>query len=206
MNRKSKITASELMAQLKSDPRFVTNQRAKEEQRLRREEEFRKAEGPIVAELRHVGFAVQSAWDLVNTPASYPKAVPVLLAHLQREYPGPIREGLARALAVPEGRSGWDQLVHLYANEIEPRVKDGLAVALAGSVDESVLDQLIDLAKDTRHGPSRLLLLRALERAANSNARAHATLGELASDPDLKKEIAFILRRVRKTKVTPEST
>jgi hypothetical protein len=169
-----------------------------EEERLKREAEYRHAEAPLVDELRAAGFQVQSAWDLVNTPGSYPKAVPILLAHLPRPYPAAVREGIARALAVREASCGWEVLTRLYQDEHEVRAKDGLAVAIAAAANDELISDVIALARDTSQGPSRLLLLGALERSADPRARA--ALMDLGTDPDLTKEIQVILRRLKRTK------
>lgn len=196
---KKKITAAELMAKLNADPEFVAKRARKEEELLKREAEYRRAEAPLVDELRAAGFPVQSAWDLVNTPGSYPKAVPILLAHLPRPYPAAVREGIARALAVRETKvPGWNVLTRLYIDEPEDRVKCGLAVAIAAAADDEVIGEVIALARDPRHGSSRLLLLRALERSADPRARA--ALMNLGTDPDLTKEIQVILRRLKRAK------
>jgi hypothetical protein len=193
-----KVTAAELLAKLSADPNYVAARQLEEEARQKRAEEWRRAEAPLVDELRAAGFAVESAWDLVNTPGSYPAAVPILLEHLPRHYPAAVREGIARALAVPEARVGWDLLIRLFREEREARAKDGLAVAIAAAADEDLVDDVIELARNTEHGPSRLLLLGALERSANP--RAKAALMELGTDPDLKKEIRVILRRLKRPK------
>lgn len=192
-----RITASELMARLQADPEFVARRAKEEEERQQRAAEWRRAEAPLVEDLRAAGYAVESAWDLVNTPGSYPKAVPLLLAHLPRPYPGPVREGIARALAVPEAKVGWSVLTRLYRDEQDKRAKDGLAVAIAAASDEDVIGDVITLVRDTRHGPSRLLLLGALERSVDP--RAKATLTNLRTDPELQKEVQLILRRLKRT-------
>jgi len=193
---KKKITAAELMAKLNADPEFVAKRASEEEERLKREAEYRRAEAPLVDELQAAGYQVQSAWDLVNTPGSYPPAVPILLAHLPRPYPAAVREGIARALAVREASCGWDVLTRLYRNEHEVRVKDGLAVAIAAASNDELITDVIALARDTSQGPSRLLLLGALERSADPRARA--ALMDLGTDPDLTKEIQVILRRLKR--------
>ena len=138
---------------------------------------------------------MQSAWDLVNTPGSYPTAVPILLEHLPRPLPPAVREGIARALAVPEAKAGWDVLTGLYRHELEARVRSGLAAAIAAASDDEVIGDVIALTRDARHGSSRLLLLSALERSADPRARA--TLMDLGTDPDLTKEIQVILGRLK---------
>jgi hypothetical protein len=196
---KKQITAAELMAKLNADPEFVAKRARDEEERQKREAEYQRAEAPLVDELRAAGFEVQSAWDLVNTPGSYPKAVPILFSHLSRPYPAAVREGIARALAVPEAKvAGWDVLVRLYRAEPEARVRSGLAAAIAAAADDELIGDVIALAKDTRHGSSRLLLLSVLERSRDPRARA--ALMDLGTDPELKKEIQVILRRLKRAK------
>ena len=196
---KTRITAAELLAKLNADPEFVAKRAREEAVRLEREAEYRLAEAPLVDELRAAGFQVQSAWDLVNTPGSYPKAVPILLAHLPRSYPAAVREGIARALAVPDAKDpGWSVLIRLYVDEPEDRVRSGLAAAIASAADDEVMGDVIALARDARHGPSRLLLLNALERS--TDPRARAALLNLGADPDLTKEIQVILRRLERAK------
>jgi hypothetical protein len=193
-----RITAAELMAKLNADPKFVEQQAKEEEARDKRDIEYRRAEAPLVDELHAAGFPVKSAWDLVNTRGSYPKALPILLAHLQRAYPPAVREGIARAMAVREARFAWDVLTRLYRNDQDDRSKDGLAVAIAASANDDVVAELIELARDESQGPSRVLLLGALERSADPQARA--ALEDLNTDPDLTKEIQIILRRRKRAK------
>jgi len=198
---RGRMTAAEHEAWLKETGQYGAmeeRRRLQEEERLKREAEYRLAEAPLVDELRAAGFQVQSAWDLVNTPGSYPKAVPILLAHLPRPYPAAVREGIARALAVREASCGWDVLTRLYREEHEVRAKDGLAVAIAAAANHELIGDVIALARDTSQGPSRLLLLGALERSADPRART--ALMELGTDPELKKEIQVILRRLKKPK------
>ena len=198
MTKKKQITAAELMVQLSADPEFVARRARDEEERERRAAEWRRAESALVDELRAAGYSVESAWDLVNTDTPYVSALPILLDHLSRPYPDAVREGIARALAVPGARFGWDVLVQQYTDEEDGRAKDGLAVALAAAADEDVIGDVISLARQTKHGPSRLLLLRALERSANPRARA--ALADLKADPELTKEIRVISSRIKRTR------
>jgi len=69
-----------------------------------------------LAELREVGLDVKSVWDLINAPARYEQAIPVLLQHLRLPYSDRIREGIARALAVPDARHAWPTLVAEFKN------------------------------------------------------------------------------------------
>jgi len=191
------ITSAESAARLESDPVWVAERDKRHAEFEKQWAELDRAEAPLVEELRAAGFQVQSVWDFVNTRDSYPKALPILLAHLPKPYPAAIREGIARALAVPETKAlGWDMLLRLYREEQECRSKEGLAVAIAEAADGEVLDDVIAVLRDTSHGESRVLLLKVLEKS--KEPRAHATLVELANDPDLYKEIKVIIKRLER--------
>lgn len=192
--RATGISAADLMADLNADPEFVAKRACAEHERLERVAEWRRAEAPLVAELRAAGLTVESAWDLVNTASPYPGALRILLDHVRRPYPARVREGIARALAVPAAKFGWSALKRLYSDEQDHEVKDALAVALAAIADAEVIDEVIALARDGRHGASRLLLLSALERS--SDPRARPALMELGTDAELEREVQVILRRL----------
>jgi len=185
-------TAAELVAELEADPEYVAQREQRDDELRRKEAEWRRAEAPLVEELRGAGFEVDSTWDLVNTSTPYPAALPILLEHLKRPYPDRVREGIARALAVRDARFGWETLARLYGQEeAGTDAKDGLAVALAAASDDEVVDEVISLARDRVHGESRLLLLRRLKRSRAAQARA--ALEEFAGDPVLGQEARRLL-------------
>lgn len=192
------MSAADLMAKLDADPEFVAKRQREEEERQARVAEWRRAEAPLVEELNGAGFAVNSAWDLVNASEPYPDALPILVKHLQRPYPSRVREGIARALATSQSKFAWEVFTRLYREESATDAKDGLAVAIAEAADDGVIEDVISLARDRTQGPSRLLLLRALERS--KTPRAKAALIELETDPELEKEIKVILRRLKRRK------
>jgi len=92
------------MAELERDPEFVARRAEQERRRRQIADALREIEAPLVDALRRVGEDVTSVYDLVNTTRRYPHAIDVLFEHLQRPYPDPILEGIARALAVRDSR------------------------------------------------------------------------------------------------------
>lgn len=182
---------------------------ARERGRTRRAARLAIEEKPILMELRNAGFAINSVWDLVNTSHRYERAIPILLKHLLDPYSDRTREGIARALAVPEQevQSAWRTLVEEYrkapegrgsvapddSEEFPLRAKDGLAVALSATVTDATIEELIALAKDPANGDSRLLLLRGIRKSKNPAAKK--AIEELASDQALAKEIASWTKR-----------
>ena len=203
MKEKSWQTAAEYLAERAKDPEYVERERKREEELKRLEEEYDRAEKPLVQDLEAAGFPVRSVYDFVNTTQSYQGALPILLDHLQRSYPAAIREGIARALAVPEARFAWPLLVRPYREEPNEQVKDGLAVAVANTADKSVADALIGLIREPQLGDSRLLLLGALPRLGIDRARE--VLEELQTHPQLGKEARVLLRRLDRKRRTQKS-
>lgn len=198
MPRRGPITAKELLEQLSRDPEWVAGMAAKERERREIEAEVARAEAPVLRDLRTVGVDIESVWDLVNTADPYPLAIPVLLDHLQRDYPPVVTEGIARALAVREARPAWNAIARRFRRETEERVKDGLAVALAAIAGDDQLDELKGWILDARHGSSRVLLLSALggRRLRSSGDFFKKLLG----DPQVAKQAQAMLDRLKRLK------
>jgi hypothetical protein len=188
---KQAMTAGEFLRVLEADPDYVSRRAAQDEKLAKLDAFYREAEAPLISELAKIGIKVGSVYDLVNGGNSYDSAIPLLLEHLRRPYPDAIREGIARALGVPATRAvGWQQLVNEYrqTDKEQNRVKDGLAVALSGASNDSVIQDLIDLVRDQRNGTSRVLLLLGIRKSKRPEAKQ--ALNDLADDPELALEIS----------------
>lgn len=198
MRQHTAKTAGELLAELATDPRYQAH-RAEQERVLRSQSEAdRVAEAPILAELRGAGVLVESIWDLVNSANPYPEALPILLRHLQRPYPPRVREGIARALALPESITGWATLRKVFEEEKDTTThgpKWALACALAAAADEDVIRDLSALAREPRHGLVRLAFVKALVRSRDPVAGK--VLEELRQDPAFEQEIRRVGGRQR---------
>jgi hypothetical protein len=191
--RKKRLTLAEHDAALRAAGEYdamIALQAKQEAERKAQADEWRVAERPLVEELGALKLdsEIRSVWDLVNRDSPYPSAIPVLLAHLQRAYPSRVREGIARALAVPEARSVWTDLERLYRDETSGEVKTALAGALAAALTPSQVPRLVALARDSTLGESRIPLLSALRRSTHQEAVA--ALHELERDPDLRIELS----------------
>jgi hypothetical protein len=202
--RKKPITAGELLEQLAADPEYQARMAKKQAEFDKRDAELERAEQPLLKALAAIGINVTTVYDLVNTRLAYQEALPVLLEHLQRPYPVEIREGIARALAVRGARFAWHRLRELYAEEEDPRMRDVLALAVGNSADQTVLDQVISLARDPQHGNSRLMLLFALKRFKRDPRAWHA-IQDLATDPTFAYEIGRYLKGREKRKANKAS-
>ena len=198
MNERKKpsqgITAGELMAQLAGDQEYQRKAKAAEAERQIRVQELRRAEQPIVEDLRSAGVEVNSVWDLVNTADPYPKALPILLDHLQRGgFPDRVMESLGRALAVGPAASVWEALRQPYLAAQGCGEEEGLAVALAASATADHLGALIALLDETSRGSTRIHFLRPIKRVGGK--RGLDVLRSLRDDPLFGKEARALLKR-----------
>jgi HEAT repeat protein len=198
---KKRQTAAEYVAELEKDPEFVRRRQEREARTQQYLDEMHRAEISLIDALAEAGIRVTSVWDLVNTRAQYPDALPILFDHLQRPYPDSVRSGIARALAVPEAKRWWRPLLELFRSNEETKVngfKTALACALIGAVDEDVLGDVIELVQDPTHGEHRVVLLSALSRSSSIEARG--ALERAAKDPQLAKEARIQLRCLARRK------
>jgi hypothetical protein len=200
--RKGYRTLAEFHAELKAEGKwdeYIARRKQQDDAVQRMMEKYARAEEPVVRASQAAGAKVNSIWDLVNTKQPYPALVPILFAHLDGPYPFKVREGIIRALAVRESRPYWDELVRRYlaeTDESDNGMKWLLHQSIAAAADASVLDTLIKLAIDRRHGRHRALFVDALARIKTPLAKAALT--ELANDPDLAWEFKRVFRKPRK--------
>lgn len=193
------MTLEELLSLCAEDEEYQRAKAAADAERDQHWAGLKSAHEPLVEALNAVGYPVGAVWELMESGRPYPHAVPILLEHLQRDYPDQVRGYIARALAIPEASNGWPIMVREYAAASDGPGKDGLAVALSALVTEERLDEFLELAHDPRHGESRLLLLFGLQRLSRrKRSRAREAYEELASDPVLGEEVRRVLRRRRR--------
>ena len=189
------MAADEFMKQLEADPEWRAAEAEKERRVAEQEASYAEQEAPVVAALVEVGVEVESVWDLVNRGDDrYADAVPVLVEHLQDEsYPDRVREGIARSLSFRKAAPAWPAIVELYRSTTDSfDLQQGLAVAMAGTVTDETVDDLVAEAHRDEHGESRLLLLLGLERLRTP--RATAALESLRDHPELGAAAARKLR------------
>lgn len=188
------MSATEFMAQLQKDKEYQARKAAFDAELQERASVLRAAEQPIVADLRATGVQIDSVWDLVNTSAPYPAALPVLVEHLERGgYPERVMESLGRALAVKPSVAFWERLKARWLGARNPGEEDGVAVALAGCADEAQLDDLIDFLSVEERGQSRIYFIRPILTLGGDRGRE--VVEALRGDPVFGKEASALLKR-----------
>jgi hypothetical protein len=176
MPKGKRETAAELMARLQRDPDWVRQNEEREARFKTLEARLAAEEEPILADLAGVGHTVRSIWDLVNSSAGYPAAIPVLCGHLRGSYHPRILEGIVRALTVREARgvAAREMLDELKRRGDEPasELRWALANALTITADRSMMEEITALLTDTRYEDVHERL-----RAALNNLRARRAHG-----------------------------
>jgi len=210
------MTAGELQAELANDPEYQEMLRKKEAKKAALEAELAQDEESLVQELRDAGVHViltripgkeyegvpQSVWDLVNTDASYPVAVPILVKHLQGEHHERTKEGIARALTVPEARGiATTAVIEEFCRIDDPNssYKWVLGKAITETATPETVSSVVELVRDKRHGKAREWLPLALQWLPMPEAES--VLQTLTSDPDVRERAIETLDRIRERRL-----
>lgn len=164
MKKKGK-TAAELLAELARDPEHGARQREQEERRRRLAEAYREAAAPLLAGLAAAGFDLASVGALRRPGREYQGAVPILLEWLPRIGNADVREDIVRSLSVPFAKPAAARALVAEFRRTTPAegalqwaIGNGLEVV----ADDSVYDDVVEIARDRRHGTSREMFVLAL--------------------------------------------
>jgi len=156
----------------------------------------REASQPVLDDLRAIGIDVPSVWDLYKFPDARPKAIPVLLRHIARDYPDRVLEGIGQGLDDKASRAWWADLRTILRNTQHPVVRDRVACALASCAAREHYEDLLSFLREDALGVSRIYFLRPINRIGNriSAGEGLAVIESVADDPVLGKEAAAILK------------
>jgi hypothetical protein len=133
VGKRRRITASELMKQLESDPPWVADREERDARHAARAEALDADEASLIADLAAAGICVESVYDFVGKGSAPPSSLPVLLRHLNAGHLPVLREGVIRALGIPSARAlALEPLCAAYRAERDPSMRWLIANALAG--------------------------------------------------------------------------
>lgn len=194
--RRGAISATDLMAELEADPDFVARREAADAERAERERLLGIAEQPIVEDLRGLGLDLDSVWDLYKIPDSRPHAIPILLKHLNLDYPGRVLFGIGQGLNHESARAWWSDLRQMMLTTERDEVRDRLAVALANCATRDHYEDLLAFIRDDSLGEYRIYFLRPINRIGNrmNAGQGRAVIEAMADDPVLGREATAIVQ------------
>ena len=123
-------------------------------------------------------------------------AAPVLVDWLPRVKTALVKERIVRSLTGEKTATplALEPLVAEFRRADDHGLKWAIGNALATLADDSIADELVDLARDRRHGRSREMLMDALARTKDE--RALDALVDLVDDDDVAGHAISALRRL----------
>jgi len=117
-------------------------------------------------ELEKIGIKIEEIYDLVNSPKSYPEAIPILVRFLSKNFiDDRLKEGIIRALAVKEAKGKCGKVLIKEFNKT-PKEKSLLRWAIGNTMEVVIskndIDDVIKIIKDKTNGISRQMFIKAL--------------------------------------------
>lgn len=156
-------------------------------------------EGPILDQLREIGYDIGSLAELRHSGVLYRKAIPVLVDALFAVSDEATLTEVVRALTVPWAKPiATGPLIELFRRVDDPtglgaRWVVGNALEVTWSDDQ--FDELVALARDRSYGRGREMLVLGFGRSKRPDAGD--ILIELLDDPDVNGHAVKALRKLR---------
>jgi len=140
-------------------------QQSKEEIRQQAIAANREASKPVLAELAEVGFDIEWIEELYNKRFDYKITIPILLRWLPRIENPAVKEAIVRALSVPWAKHTTAPVLlieEFRRSDADLFLKWAIGNALSVVADDDVLNDIIALINDKKHGKAREMLVVAL--------------------------------------------
>jgi len=159
---------------------------------------------PVLRELSDHGFVYDSIHSLRHSGAVYREAIPILLKWLPRVDNYDIKEEIVRTLSVPWAKPDAARAMareFLTADPSQDSYKWAVGNGLSIVADDGVIDDVIELATDCRHGRARQMLAIALGNMRDP--RAFDVLVELLKDSEISGHAVMGLGKLRAASARP---
>lgn len=203
--RRGSITASELFEQLERDEGYQRYLRDQERWRKKAREEFRRDAAGLMAELNALGYMFDSL-DELQRPCDYRTAIPVLIRWLPLLSNDRVKLSVSRALTTPWARP---QAARVLIDEFKRAPQRGsgditwtIGNALSVVADDSVYQEIVDLALNSDHGRARGMLPLSFVHMKKHRSAAIDVALRLLSDDDVAVASVRFLKRVNATGAT----
>lgn len=185
-------TADELMADLEQKPEFVDRQQqtmaAREENRRR----YGEAASGLLRDLETAGFTIETLAQLRQRGVGDRRAVPVLVEWLPRVTYLPLKRDLIATLGSAWARPAAARPLVEEFQRVDPvedtadtSVRWSIGDALERVADESLVEDLIEIATDAGHGRHRALVVASLGNMGKARDRVLPVLLALLDDDDV---------------------
>lgn len=164
--------------------------------------ELAEKSAPLVDALSDAGIEVESVWDLISKEYDYDSIVPLLLEHLEKQYPQRTREGIVRALCAKEASSlATKKLIEIFRSEQDELIKTTIGGVLAEIGDLEEIDEMVKLLNDPSHGEARFFLPHAMTRILKRDSIG--ILMPLIDEADFGTQVIDALGKVKAKEALP---
>ena len=155
---------------------------------------------PVIEELRAVGFSVESVGDLYNKKLNYQRAIPILVKWLSEISNVVVKEDIVRALSVKWAKNtAAAALLLVEFKHAKDSTDSGLRWAIGNALEVLVTDEIkaemIELAKDSRFGRSREMVVLGLGKLKDPSVVS--VLIELLKDDQVIAHAVMALRKLK---------
>ena len=167
------VDVDEWLARLRQSPEYIAREQERERTQQEAIREYYQAAAPLLAELAESGFAVESVGVLYHRGINYKDAIPILLKWLPRIEYRYLKEDIVVALTVKWARPiAAPILIEEFrrASYPTPGYKWTVGNALSVVADDSVYDEIVELARDKQHGKAREMVVASLANMKNPQA------------------------------------
>lgn len=195
-------SADELMAELEKDPAFVERQRARIEKQEESRRRYMEAAAGLLEDLHLAGFEAGVVSDLRTSGDE--RVIPILSRWLPQVEYEPLKQDIVSTLGSSWGRPGAARpLVDEFRRTSPPDDPEGFSLrwfigdSLERVADESVLDDLIDIAVDPGNGRDRSFVVAALGNMRAERERVLPVILGLFDDPAMAPYAAIAAGKLR---------
>ncbi|PUV21080.1 MULTISPECIES: hypothetical protein [Sphingobacterium] len=139
----------------------------------------------LIDELAVLDIKINSIWDLVNTKSKYPKAIPILMKYLPLVNYVRNKEGIVRALTVPEAKGIVVPLLireYLQLSNDKENLKWVIGNAVNVTITKSEVANIFPIVLNKENGLSRQMFVSALGKIKAENVKD--VLLRLVNDDD----------------------
>ncbi|MCU0649590.1 MAG: hypothetical protein MUF00_16475 [Gemmatimonadaceae bacterium] len=182
MTKRKAKSAADFLAELSADKGYSTEQNARQEERIRREQYLRALTRPLLDELSAAGFPVDSLDSLVPRHAPLPASITgLLLRHLPIIDEVAIQTQLVRALGVSATPLPAEPLVRVFRETHSDALRYAIANTLACTEVRDVGAWLLSAVRNREYRTARQMLVLALARRVQPS-QANPILLELLDE------------------------
>lgn len=162
-------------------------------------------ESDLLGQLRELGYSFGSLAELRTSRLKYGDAVPILLSGLEDSTDQKLKAEIVRALSVPWAKPAATGPLIEQFRSVEDESGMGLRWTVGNALevvwDDSLFDELVQLAHDRSFGKAREMVVLGIGRSRR--AEALEVLIELLDDPVVSGHAVKALRKLKAPEARP---